>query len=56
MTRFLDYLYAAVQNGINFLNEVAKVLEEKVELRGIENADKSDWIKAANVNFKYIKK
>jgi hypothetical protein len=56
MTRFLNYLYATAQNGIKFLNEVAKVLEGKVELTGIENADKSDWIKAAEVDFKYINK
>ena len=56
MTRFLDYLYFTVQNAIHFLNEVIQVIEDKVELVEIEKADKNNWVQAAKVDFKYIKK
>jgi hypothetical protein len=56
VTRFLNYMYNTAQNGIKFLNEVTKLLEEKVELQELVNADKNDWITAAKVDFKYIKK
>ena len=56
MTRFLNYMYNTAQNGIKFLYEVTKVLEEKVELQKLVDADKNDWITAAKVDFKYIKK
>jgi len=56
MTRFLDYLYTTVQNGINFLSELIKAIEDKVEIVGIEHADQNDWLEAAKVDFKYIKK
>ncbi len=56
MTRFLDYLYFIVQSGMKFLIELSSVLETKVIMMEITDADKHDWIKAGQTDFKYIRK
>ncbi|NLC27556.1 MAG: hypothetical protein GX780_02160 [Campylobacteraceae bacterium] len=56
INRFLEYLYFIVQSAIEFLNELYKILEIKIDMKKLETFDIEDWIKAGKTDFQFIRK
>lgn len=56
INRFLEYLYFIVQSAIEFLNELCKILEIKIDMKKLETVDMEDWIKAGKTDFRFIRK